>query len=97
MIQITTTQIETLLIQSEQAHGQYERSVLNEVYDQNWATWYAQYAIAHNIDKYLDKQLSTEQLSQFLNQSYDQYKAEQSQQSWATYTAEKLVKEFAAK
>jgi hypothetical protein len=38
MIQTTTTKIETLLIQSEQAHGQYEQSVLNGAYDQNWAT-----------------------------------------------------------
>lgn len=97
MIQTTTTQVETLLIQSEQAHGQHERSVLNGIYDQNWATWYAQYAIEHNIYKYLDRQLSIEQLSQFLSQSYDQYKAERPQQSWATYTAEKLVKEFTVK
>lgn len=94
MNQTATTQIEALLLQSEQAHGQYERSVLNGVYDQNWATWYAQYAIDRNIEKCLNRQLSIEQLSQFLSRSYDQYKAERSQQSWATYIAEKLVKEF---
>lgn len=90
MIQTMTTQIEALLIQAERAHGQYERSVLNGVYDQNWADWYAQYAIEYDIEKYLNRQLSTKQLSQFLSQSYDQYQAEQSQQVWATYTAERL-------
>ncbi|OKH53867.1 hypothetical protein NIES2101_08895 [Calothrix sp. HK-06] len=33
-------------------------------------------------------------MSQFLSQSYEQYKAEQSQKTWAAYTAQKLVEEW---
>lgn len=94
MIKTITTQIETLLIQAEQAHGQYERTVLHGVYDQNWASWYAKYAIDQGIEKCLNRQLSVAQLSQFLSRSYSQYQAEQSQQIWATYTAQKLVEEL---
>jgi hypothetical protein len=96
MIETTTAQIEALLIQAEQAHGQYERTVLHGVYDQNWASWYANYAIDQGIGQYLNRQLSTEQLSQFFSQSYSQYQAESSQQIWAAYTAQKLVKELIA-
>jgi hypothetical protein len=95
MTQPPQLQIEALFMQAEQAHGEYERSVLNGVYDQNWADWYAQYAIDQGIKTLLGAPLSTEQLSQLLSQSYEQYKAEQvKSQHWATYTAQKLVKRF---
>ncbi len=86
--------VEYLLIQAEQAHGQYERTILNGVYDQNWAIWYANYTIDQGMEKVLNRSFSGEQLSQFLSQSYEQYKAEQSQKTWAAYTAQKLVEEW---
>lgn len=86
------SQIEALLIQAERAHGEYERSALNGVYDQNWADWYARYAIEQGIETLISRQFSVEQLSQFLSQSYEQYKAASSEQTWAVYTAQLLLK-----
>ena len=93
-MQSITHRIESLLIQAEQAHGQYEQTILNGIYDQDWAIWYANYAIDQGIEKVLNRSFSGEQLSQFLSQSYEQYKVEQSQKTWAAYTAQKLVEEW---
>jgi hypothetical protein len=93
-MQSITHQVESLLIQAEQAHGQYEQTVLNGVYDQDWSIWYANYVIDQGMKKVLEMSFSGEQLSQFLSQNYEQYKAEQSQKTWAAYTAQKLVEEW---
>jgi hypothetical protein len=93
-VQSTIHQIESLLIQAEQAHGQYEQTILNGIYDQDWAIWYANYVIDQGIDKVLNRSFSGERLSQFLSQSYEQYKAEQSQKTWAACSAQKLVEEW---
>jgi hypothetical protein len=71
-VQPMTHQVESLLIQAEQAHGQYEQTSLNGIYDQDWAIWYANYAIDQGIEKVLNRSFSGEQLSQFLSQSYEQ-------------------------
>jgi hypothetical protein len=92
-MQSITHRVESLLIQAEQAHGQYEQTVLNGIYDQNWAVWYANYAIEQGMEKVLNRLFSRERLSQFLSQSYEQYKAAQSQKTWVAYTAQKLVEE----
>jgi hypothetical protein len=92
-MQPITEQVESLLIQAEEAHGQYEQTILHGVYDQDWSTWYASYVIEQGIEKVLNSPFSREQLSQFLSQSYEQYTAEQSQKTWAAYTAHKLVEE----
>jgi hypothetical protein len=94
-MQTITYRVESLLIQAEQAHGQYEQTTLNGIYDQDWATWYAKYAIDQGIEQVLSRSFSGEQLSQFLSQNYEQYKAQQSQQTWAAYTAQKLMEEWA--
>jgi hypothetical protein len=93
-VQSTIHQVESLLIQAEQAHGQYEQTILNGIYDKDWAIWYANYVIDQGIDKLLNRSFSGERLSQFLSQSYEQYKAEPSQKTWAAYSAQKLVEEW---
>jgi hypothetical protein len=50
-VQSTIHQVESLLIRAEQAHGQYEQTILNGIYDQDWAIWYANYVIDQGIDK----------------------------------------------
>jgi hypothetical protein len=49
-MQSNTYQVESLLIQAEQAHGQYEQTTLNGIYDQDWAIWYANYAINQGLE-----------------------------------------------
>lgn len=93
-MQPITHRVESLVSQTEQAHGQFEQTILNGIYDRDWAIWYANDAIDRGIEKVLNRSISGERLSQFLSQSYDRYKAEQSQQTWAAYTAQKLVEEW---
>jgi len=57
--------VESLLMQAEQAHGQYEQTVLDGVYDQDWAIWYANFVIDQGIEKVLGRSFSGERLSQF--------------------------------
>lgn len=93
-MQPITDRVESLWMQTEQAHGQYEQTILNGIYDRDWAIWYANDAIDRGIEKVLTRAISGERLSQFLSQSYERYKAEQSQKTWAAYTAQKLVEEW---
>lgn len=93
-MQPTVHQVESLFIQAEQAHGQYEQTILNGIYDQDWASWYATYTIEQGLEKVLNRPVAEERLSQFLSQSYEQYKAEQAQKTWAAFTAQKLVEEW---
>jgi hypothetical protein len=77
-MQPITDRVESLVSQTEQAHGQFEQTILNGIYDRDWAIWYANDAIDRGIEKVLNRSISGERLSQFLSQSYDRYKAEQS-------------------
>ena len=57
-MQSITHQVESMLIQAEQAHGQYEQTILNGIYDQDWAIWYANYTIKQGIEKVLNRSFS---------------------------------------
>lgn len=90
MTQKTTTQIAALLSQAGEAHHEYEQNQLG-AYDQNWSIWYAEYIIEQGLGELLNREVNTEQLSQFLSQSSEEYKKSNSEQSWADYTAQKLL------
>jgi hypothetical protein len=90
----TEMEIASLLTQAGNAHHHYEQTVLNGVYDHDWSIWYAEYAIEHCLGKLLERSLSLEQLSQFLSQTNDRYEAEKPDQSWANYTAHKILNSF---
>lgn len=94
MSNTTVTQIAALLSQAGEAHHEYEQNQLRGEYDQNWPTWYADYIIKEGLSKLLNREVSTEQLGQFLSQSNEEYKKENPSQSWADYTAGKLLADF---
>ncbi len=96
-MQTTTTAIAALLTQAGGAHYEYEQTVLKGVYDEEWASWYADYVIQHGLGKLLNQAVTTEQISQFFNQSYEEYKKEHSVQNWADYTALENGRKFSAK
>jgi hypothetical protein len=91
MTQETATQIAALLSQAGEAHHEYEQNQLGGEYDQNWSTWYADYIIEQGLGKLLNREVSTEQLSQVLSQSNEEYKKENPGQSWGDYTAQKML------
>jgi hypothetical protein len=84
--------IASLLTQTGQAHHLYEQAILKGVYDQQWPTWYADYALKQGIEHLLERPLTLEQMSQLLQEVNEQYEAENPPISWANYSAQKLLK-----
>lgn len=87
--------VSALLVQAEQAHGAYETTVLNGVYDQEWPRWYAAYAIEHGIDALVGHAVTADQLSQFLASTFVEFKAAEPKPSelWAAYAARRIIVE----
>ena len=89
-------QIDALLVQAGEAHGRYEETELNGVYDQAWPRWYAAYAIEHGIGDLLGHPVTTDQLAVFLdssNRDLERIEAEL-REPWATYTARRVASEL---
>lgn len=93
MTQTQSANVEVLLIQAGNAHHVYEQTVLKGAYDQEWANWYADYVIQHGLGDLLNQSVTTEQVSQFFSESYRMYEQKNTDQNWASYTAEKMIEE----
>ena len=90
-----TAALERLLVEAEAAHGVYEKTELNGVYDEEWPRWYAQYAVDHGIADLVGRAMSVDELAQLLTRSWDeQQRADtQSTESWSAFTARRLAAE----
>ena len=88
--------IRALLGQAESAHGVYETTELDGVYDQAWPSWYAEYAVEHGIGKLLGHPVSAETLAEFLGRAFADFKeaGPDSTESWSVYTAERIAAEL---
>ena len=64
--------LEALLAETEAAHGVFETSELNGVYDQEWPRWYAEYAVSHGIGEILGRPIAADELASFLTRSWDE-------------------------
>jgi hypothetical protein len=64
--------LEALLAETETAHGAYEATELNGVYDQEWPRWYAAYAVEHGIGEIIGRPVSADELAEFLTMSWSQ-------------------------
>ena len=86
----------TLLEQAEEAHGVYERSELNGVYDQDWPRWYAAYAVEHGIGELVGHDVAADELAAFLASSSAEYQQAEPKpaEPWATYTAGRIAAEL---
>ena len=96
---MTTDQIpalETLLAETESAHGEYEATELHGGYDDEWARWYAQYAVDHGIDKVLGRAITADELAGFLARSWDEAQRSDPKRSepWPAYTARRIAAEL---
>jgi hypothetical protein len=88
--------IMTLLVETGNAHGRYEATELQGVYDQDWPRWYAAYAVEHGIGDLLGHPVTTDRLAAFLassNADLDQVESEL-REPWATYTARRIASEL---
>ena len=88
--------ISALLAQAEEAHGKYEATELNGVYDRQWPRWYAGYAVDHGIGALLGRPITTDNLAEFLAGTFADF--EQTEPSagegWAAYTARRIAAEL---
>jgi hypothetical protein len=88
--------IEALLLQAQQAHGRYEATELNGVYDQEWPEWYAAYALEHKLGSLLGHDVRVDALAEFLASSYADFEQADPKpsDSWAGYIARRMVAEL---
>lgn len=90
-----TESLEALLDEAETAHGVFETTELNGVYDEEWPRWYAQYLIDHGIGALLGRAVSVDEVAQFLATSWDDRQAAgTTDEPWAPYTARRLATEL---
>ena len=85
-----------VLVHASEAHGRFEESELNGVYDQEWARWYAAYAVEHGIGKLIGRPITTEELARFLATSNTEFAQTQPKptEGWAAYTARRITEEL---
>lgn len=88
-----TEAVTALLIETEAAHGTFETTELNGIYDQDWPTWYAAYAIDHGIGALIGHAVTTDQLAQFLASTFVEFKRTEPKptESWAAYTTRRIT------
>jgi len=88
--------LEALLARTETAHGVYETTELNGVYDEAWPTWYAGYAIEHGIGALLARPVTVEELARFLAISWDEAQRSDSRppESWSASMARRMAAEL---
>ncbi len=88
--------VTALLVQAEEAHGTFEATELNGVYDQAWPGWYATYAVDHGIGALVGHALTADQLTAFLSSTYDEFEQIEPKpaEPWAAYTARRIAMEL---
>lgn len=88
--------IEALLLETQEAHGVFETTELNGVYDEAWPEWYAAYAVDHGLGTVLGHDVTAAQLAEFLARTNkDLERADPPPtDSWATYTARRIAAEL---
>ena len=89
-----TDALEALLSETEAAHGAYESTELNGVYDEQWPEWYAAYAVEHGIGGLIGRDVGADELAQILAAAYDEFQATDPAptEPWQAFIARRLVR-----
>jgi hypothetical protein len=85
-----------LLGQAQEAHGAFEATELDGVYDKEWPRWYAAYAVEHGIGALLGHDVTADGLARFLASSFAEFEAIDPRpgEPWAAYTARRIAAEL---
>jgi hypothetical protein len=84
--------LESLLNETETAHGRYEASELGGIYDERWADWYARRLIERGYNHLVkDDTVDAEGLSALLIRLFEDYKASGSGEKWSAYFARVII------
>jgi hypothetical protein len=89
--------VTNLLTEAESAHGIYETLDLGGVYDRDWASWYAEYAIEHGLAEILGHATPLDRVGPFLATAYaefEQLEPPPDRGEWAGYIARRIVEEL---
>jgi hypothetical protein len=88
--------VRSLLARTEAAHGEYETAELNGVYDQDWARWYAAYAVDHGISGVLGRDVTADDLAVFLARTWDELQQADppTSEPWPAYAGRRIAEEL---
>ena len=91
-----TEAVSALLSKTEQAHGTFETTELNGVYDKEWPRWYAVYAVEHGIGALVGRLVTIDRLAEFLASSFVEFQQTEPKpaEGWAAYTARRITAEL---
>jgi hypothetical protein len=84
--------IEALLERAESAHGDYERTELNGVYDEQWPAWYATYAVEHGLGEIIGRDLLATEVGDYLTRAWETFRTGDPKPSepWSSWTARRI-------
>jgi hypothetical protein len=91
MADTLNNQLVDLLQRAGAAHGVYEHEELNDVYDQEWAAWYANWVIEHGLNTLLNTAYDGAALGKLLRDLNEELKQGNSGEAWAAFTARRLI------
>jgi hypothetical protein len=88
--------LDALLGETEAAHGAYETTELNGVYDEQWPQWYAAYAVEHGIGEIVGREVSVEELRDLLTAGWSELQQADPRPSepWTTSLARRFAAEL---
>lgn len=89
--------VTNLLTEAESAHGTYEALDLGGVYDKDWASWYAAYAIEHGLAEILGHATPLDRVAPLLASAYaefEQLEPRPDRGEWAGYIARRIVEDL---
>ena len=89
--------VTNLLTEAESAHGTYEALDLGGVYDTDWASWYAEYAIEHGLAEILGHAAPLDRVGPFLAAAYADFEhldPRPDRGEWAGYIAGRIVQDL---
>ena len=88
--------LDALLVRAGQAHGVYEETELQGVYDQEWPRWYAEYAVEHGLREIVGHPVTVDELAAFLANSNAEFERIEPKptESWSGYTARRIATEL---
>ncbi len=89
-----TDAIRALLLEAEEAHGNYEMTALEGVYDEEWPRWYAEYLVEHGLGDLTGAPISVEGVTDQLVDGYAEFENGEAKagESWADHIARTIAR-----
>jgi hypothetical protein len=85
--------VAALLVEAKEAHGVYEATELNGVYDREWPRWYANYAVEHGIGDLLGREVEVDHLASQLAEGFEEFERIEpaSDEPWSDYLGRRIA------